>query len=136
MEKAEVVKLEIPGSAEFVAVARKTVEGITSRISITERELEDIKLAVGEACSNAVKFGDPNKDVCILYRIHPDYLEVEVHNKGDHFLKKDMQPKAPQAEQLPEGKIGLYLIEQVMDELNISSENGVTVVKMVKHLSR
>ena len=136
MEKAEVVKLEIPGSAEFVAVARKTVDGITSRISITERELEDIKLAVGEACSNAVKFGDPNKNICILYRIHPDYLEVEVRNKGDHFRKKDMHPKAPQPEQLPEGKIGLYLIDRVMDEMNINTANGETVVKMVKRLSR
>jgi len=135
MADAKIVKLEIPSSAQFVNVARKTVEGIAASMGLTDEQTEDLKLAVGEACANAVKFSDPSKPaVEILYRITQDSLEVEVRNKGKAFDPKKVQQKEQSPEQLPVGGLGLFLIDKVMDELNISSKRGETTLKMVKQL--
>ncbi len=137
MADAKIVKLEIPSSAQFVNVARKTVEGIAASMALTDEQAEDLKLAVGEACANAVKFSDPGEPpVEILYRITRGSLEVEVRNKGKAFDPKNVQQKEQLPEQLPVGGLGLFLIDKVMDELNISSKCGETTLKMVKHLKR
>lgn len=137
MADAKIVKLEIPSSAQFVNVARKTVEGIAVSMALTDEQAEDLKLAVGEACANAVKFSDPSKPaVEILYRITQDRLEIEVRNKGKAFDPEKVQQKEQLPEQLPVGGLGLFLIDKVMDELNISSKCGETTLKMVKQLKR
>lgn len=56
MPDSEVVRLEIPSSPKYVAVARKALEAIAVNIPLTEQQIEDLKLAVGEACANAVKY--------------------------------------------------------------------------------
>ena len=136
MVRPDVIKLEIPCSAEFVAIARKAVEGIASRLALTDEQTEDLKLAVGEACTNAIKFSEPGKSaVRVLYRIERDRLEIEVRNTGTRFTGNE-DPCKPAVESLPEGGLGLYLIDQVMDELKISCDGGKTTVKMVKRLKK
>lgn len=135
-ENPEVVKLEIPGSAAFVAVARKAVEGIASHMPLNNQQIEDLKLAVGEACTNAVKFCIPiETPIKVLFRIETDRLEIEVRNKGNSFHYNSKCPPKPSVKKLPDGGLGLYLIDQVMDELNISLDCDETVVKMVKRFS-
>lgn len=136
MVKSDVIKLEIPCSPEFITISRKAVEAIASRLALTDEQVEDLKLAVGEACSNAVKFSGPDKSaVRVLYRIELDRLEIEVCNTGTAF-SRDGGTQKPPVEMLPEGGLGLYLIDQVMDELKISCGDGETTVKMVKQLKR
>ena len=133
MVKPELLKLEIPSSHEFIGTARKAVEEIAARTPLTGQDVEDLKLAVGEACTNAVKFSKLNqKTFGLLFRLETDRLEVEVSNNGEAFPIEFICPTKPCIEDLPEGGLGLYLIDQVMDELNISSADGETVVKMVK----
>jgi len=134
--KPEVIKLEIPCSAEFVTVPRKAVEAIARHLALTDEQVEDLKLAVGEACTNAIKFSAPGKSaVRVIYRIKRDRLEIEVQNTGKAFNNNGGTGK-PAVELLPEGGLGLYLIDQIMDELTISYGNGETTVKMVKQLKR
>jgi serine/threonine-protein kinase RsbW len=133
MVQPDVVKLEIPRSAQFVTVARKTIECIGSRLKLTDAQVGDVTLAVGEACANAVKFGDPNSNsVYVQYSIAHDRLEIEVRNAGPAFRWKKHRPVPIPIKDLPEGGLGLFLIEQLMDEIIVRSESGVTAVTMVK----
>ena len=135
MPESKIVKLEIPCSPEFVFIARKTLEGIASRIALTSEQLQDVKLAIGEACTNAIKFSSPEKQaIRVLYRIEPDRLEIEVQNTGDAFHWKKQQDSIPAIKKFSNGGLGIYLIHELMDELHISSESGVNTVKMVKYL--
>jgi serine/threonine-protein kinase RsbW len=135
MDKPEIIQLEIPSTAQFVAVARKAAECIGARMEMTDEQLYDTKLAVGEACSNAIKFSAPDSPaVQLVYRISPDSLEVEVRNKGEAFGPVVKLSDPVDVGIAREGGLGLYLICQVMDELDISCESGETTVRMVKHL--
>jgi serine/threonine-protein kinase RsbW len=134
LAKSEVIKLEIPSSAQFITIARKAVEEIGCRLAMSEDQIADLKLAIGEACSNAVKFSGPGRPpVRILYRLAPDKLEIEVRNKGRAFRRME-PPIEASLDRLADGGLGLYLVNQVMDELSIRSQSGETTLRMAKRL--
>ncbi|MHB0913668.1 MAG: ATP-binding protein [Armatimonadota bacterium] len=130
---SETIKLEIPRSSRFIVIARKTAECIARRAKLSNEQVGDLLLAVGEACSNAVKFADKQSDhVHVTYSLEPDRLTVEVSNDGNGFLR----PPVPRVnDEMQEGGMGLWLIEQVMDELVISTDEGHTSVRMVKRIA-
>ena len=64
-----VVRLEIPAVAEWVAVARLAVAAVASRQRFSVDEIEDIKLAVAEACTNAIQHGPPDGTIEIVCEV-------------------------------------------------------------------
>ena len=51
---ANTVKLVLPGRSEFLQVARLATGGAAARAGLSVDDIEDLKVAVGEACTNAV----------------------------------------------------------------------------------
>lgn len=143
--EGDVIQLKLPSLPDYLGVARLTVSGVANRLGFTFDEIEDIKLAVGEACSNAVKHAyreDDEKGVILLdCVVYPDRLQIIVSDEG-----KGLEG-APAADQLAplyagreideveEGGLGLYLIHTLMDEVEIRSDNGVSV-SMTKYVRR
>jgi serine/threonine-protein kinase RsbW len=132
LRQGEVMQLEIPSSPEYVAIARRAVEGVARRMHFNATQVEDLKLAVGEACTNAIKYGCPTKDcpnVEIKCIMTPESLTVEIRNNHSGCAS----PKVPITPDLSrEGGLGLYLMRQLMDEVNLTWEHGVAVVRMLK----
>ena len=54
-DDVDVVELRVPCKAEWVALARLSVAAVASRLHFSIDEIEDIKLAVAEACTNAIQ---------------------------------------------------------------------------------
>lgn len=52
---AAAVSMALTARAENVMLVRQSVEGAVARMGVTGQQLDDIKLAVTEACSNVVK---------------------------------------------------------------------------------
>jgi serine/threonine-protein kinase RsbW len=52
------VRITIPSRSEYVRVVRLAVLGIASRMAFSYDDVEDIKLAVSEACNNAILHAD------------------------------------------------------------------------------
>jgi serine/threonine-protein kinase RsbW len=136
------VEMKIPAKPEYVGVIRLTISGIASRMGYTYEEIEDIKIAVSEACTNAVQHAYPeNKvgEVIIGFGIYEDKLETMVADSGQSFnflqTKEELGPytESTTVDQLSEGGLGLYLIETLMDEVRVLNRSGVTVF-MVKYL--
>ncbi|OIK16137.1 anti-sigma B factor RsbW [Bacillus sp. MUM 116] len=137
------IEMKIPAKPEYVGVIRLTLSGITSRMGFTYEEIEDIKIAVSEACTNAVQHAyrdDEDGEVVLGFGIYKDKLEIMVADYGKSFnftkKKQELGPytKASTVDQLTEGGLGLYLIETLMDEVVVTNHSGVTVF-MVKYLS-
>jgi len=62
------VELRIPRSCEFVRVARKTAGALAHQLRFTLPDVQDIELAVGEACTNAVEHvGEHCPDILLLF---------------------------------------------------------------------
>lgn len=142
--EARAVVIAIPASSEFVRVVRLAVAGVATRMRFSYEQIEDIKLAVSEACNNAILHAQPaggEAATQVIIRILPgeESLEITVFDQG-HLLGPDLKlPEAAGAWQslddLPEGGMGLMLIQSLMDE--VSSQAGApehTALHMVKHI--
>jgi serine/threonine-protein kinase RsbW len=135
------VEMKIPAKPEYVGVIRLTISGIASRMGYTYEEIEDIKIAVSEACTNAVQHAYPDEEsgeVIVGFGIYEDKLETMVADSGKSFnflqTKNELGPytESSTVDQLSEGGLGLYLIETLMDEVRVLNRSGVTVF-MVKY---
>lgn len=137
------IEIKIPAKPEYVGVIRLTTSGIAGRMGFTYEIIEDLKIAISEACTNAVQHAYKSKEigeVVIGFGLFKNRLEVMVADRGISFdfheLRKDLGPydgSSDTAEFMREGGLGLYLIEALMDEVRIKQSQGVTV-HMTKYL--
>ncbi|WP_349409234.1 anti-sigma B factor RsbW [Pseudalkalibacillus sp. SCS-8] len=139
---SDLIEMVIPAKPDYVGVARLTVSGIASRMGYTFDEIEDIKIAVSEAITNAVNhaYGEDEGEIRLSYGMYDDKLEITVMDKGKSFdveeIKHTTGPvNGKPVEQINEGGLGLFLIETLMDKVDISDDAGV-VVMMTKYLNR
>jgi len=134
LKQGHIVELEIPNSPEYVAIVRQAVEGIARRMDFNEAQIDDLKLAVGEACTNAVRHGcvkDERQHIAVRCMVQNDGLSVEIRND----ISDCELPCVPvQPDLTREGGLGLYLIRKLMDEVDIIWEPETAVVKMHKKL--
>lgn len=55
LNDAPVMELRVPALAEYVSVVRLAVLGLCGRLPLSYNEVEDLRLAVGEACASSVQ---------------------------------------------------------------------------------
>jgi serine/threonine-protein kinase RsbW len=139
----ETVRLTMPARAEYLILARLALAGIAREVAMSEAVLADLKLAVTEACGNAVRHaypagggGEPGT-VNVVYEIGADAIEITVEDEGSGVAFEDL-PADPLAEEDPaESGMGLAIIRAVMDELVVKPRAGTrgTLVRMRKQLA-
>ena len=92
MAEQYVVKVEIPALAEYVAIIRLAISGVATRMHFNIEEIEDIKIAVSEACTNAVQHAYPdteNGKINLVATLHSDKLNITITDSGKGFDAKN-----------------------------------------------
>jgi serine/threonine-protein kinase RsbW len=142
------VEMKIPASAEWVRVVRLATAGVAGRAGFSYDDVEDIKLAVAEACNNAIlhSTSSPTQEaeeipiVTIAWELLDDGLRISVSDTGRLEQPLALKPRSSLAnhtvlEQLPESGLGLLLIESLMDEVqHESGPDADTTIHMTKRL--
>jgi serine/threonine-protein kinase RsbW len=135
---ANVVTLVMPAKSEYLILARLALAGIAREQPIEESVLADLKLAVTEACGNAVRhaYGDDPGVVRVRFVVEREQIEIEVADDGT-VGRTRAQPAPPADNALVESGMGLAIIRAVVDELVIddATDASGTVVTMRKSLS-
>src|ERR1700733_8536671 len=130
-----VVRLEIPAVAEWVAVARLAVAAVASRQRFSVDDIEDIKLAVAESCTNAIQHGAPDNVIGIVCDVSSEGIVISVSDRG-----QGTPLSAVEEERIGEGgrteELGVFLIRALMDSVEYTSDvrDGTQLV-MTKHVS-
>jgi len=131
-----IVELKIPGRAEWVAVARLAVAAVASRLRFSVDEIEDIKLALAEACTNAIQSagGQDAGVIEIVCDAREDELRVTVRDSGAGIHLEPVPPGG-----LDEGRteeLGVFLIRALMDSVDYTSDprRGTELV-MIKRVT-
>jgi serine/threonine-protein kinase RsbW len=134
----EVVRLEIPARAEFVALARLVVSAMASSdVDLPDERVDDLKLAVSEACTNAIEAhgaADTPERVRLSYWTDDRGLEVSVEDRGAGFdpaALPDHPPVTDPARLKFERGLGIPLIRALVDEVEISSSGQGTAVRLL-----
>lgn len=137
----EVVELRVPARAEHLALVRLVVTSLAeSAARLGGGRLDDLRLAVSEACANAVeaygRLGRPGAPITLRLRARPGTIEVEIGDEAGGFDPDELVPHPPveAPERLHhERGLGVPLMRTLADEVEFRSEGGGTVVRLVLH---
>ena len=83
------IEMRLPASAEYVSLIRLTLSGVFTRAGATYDDIEDAKIAVSEAVTNAVKHAYKGKEekgyINVGFELEPDRIKIIVSDQGDSF---------------------------------------------------
>ncbi len=122
------VDLRIPAKAEWVAVARLAVAAVGSRLKFSVEEIEDLKLAIAEACTNCIQQAAVAESIEIKCEASSDELKVTVRDDGKGVRLESV--KSATGEDPRVGGLGVFLIRSLMDvvEYDADPEGGTRLV--------
>ena len=129
----DLVELRIPCRAEWVALARLAIAAVANRLQLSIEEIEDVKLAVAEACTAVIQHENHGEFIELTCETYPDALRIRVHDAGRHL------PRTSRTMDLDEARIaglGVFLIRTLMDEVSydVHPELGTDLL-MIKRLA-
>lgn len=133
-----VIELEIPARPEFVGLARLVVSSLaSSRRDLADDRIDDLKLAVSEACTNAIEAHaevEVDERVVVQWREKGDRLEISVQDRGPGFDPESLpeHPPVTDPERLNfERGLGIPLIRTLVDEVQFDPSTSGTAVRLV-----
>lgn len=130
------MELKFPCKPEFVGVARLAILGVASRMRFSYDEVEDVRLAVGEACTTSVEWAERNgktdSNIVLRSEIGQEKLVVEILDQAGE-RNDDGRSAEPEHES---ENLGALLITLLVDEVSVVPQNGGTHVRMVKNARR
>ncbi|QEK10890.1 histidine kinase [Crassaminicella thermophila] len=134
-EMTDHFSISVPSKPEYVHVVRLTASAIASRMGFDIEQIEDIKVAIAEACTNAIEHGlcYNKQNFDINFFVDDEKMTIEVFDRGHGF--ESSQLKEPDLTSPKEGGLGIFIIKSLMDEVEILSDIGKgTMIKMIKYL--
>jgi serine/threonine-protein kinase RsbW len=131
-----VVTLTFPAKADYLLLSRLALAGLARAHPLEPELLADLKLAVTEACGNAVKhaYGEELGPVTVTFHVADGRLEMTVEDRGAG-LRVTATRDGTFPDQLESG-MGMTIMHAVVDDLEIGAGAGGagTLVRMTKHL--
>ena len=131
-----VVRLTFPAKADYLLLARLALSGLARSVPFDPELLADLKLAVTEACGNAVKhaYDDSGGPVNVAFVTRPDRLDMIVEDEGTGLDPSELPDW--DAESGLDSGMGMSIIRAIVDDLDVrsGSDGRGTVVHMTKYL--
>jgi serine/threonine-protein kinase RsbW len=120
--------LSIPARLERLAEVREFIDHAASAAGFEEAERYEVKLALNEAVTNAIRHGSESPDdrVEILVSEHDGQLDLSVADSGVFVHRFELR------RQLAEGGRGLAFIAELMDGLEVCPEYEGTTIRFSK----
>jgi serine/threonine-protein kinase RsbW len=89
-EKAD-VSLRVPADGAYVSVLRTMTAGLAARLDFTVDDIEDLRIAVGEACALVLPDATPGGDLNAEFSLEPGILTITVSVPTDGPREPDYE---------------------------------------------
>jgi len=125
---SECISLKIPSRPEYVSLARLNSSAVANSVGFDFEEIDDIKIAVAEACNSIIDGLDGIKDsINIEYLIEDMKLDIIIttNHPIDCHLKE--------GDDVLDQNLSLLIIETIMDEVECLKDE-VSGIKMTKRI--
>jgi serine/threonine-protein kinase RsbW len=138
----DMISLIIPARAEYIDIVRLTLYGIATRMGYTYEDIEDMKVAVSEACNNVVlhAYDDSEGKIEVRFDISELELSIVVKDDGKSFNytsvgNSDSPTYEQPLEDVQVGGLGIFMMQALMDHVQVNNQTGTEVI-LTKHLNR
>jgi serine/threonine-protein kinase RsbW len=118
---AEVVRLSVPGSLEYVRVVRLTAAAVAARFGLDVEEIEDLRVAVDELASVVIEAGS-GAEVALTFS-----------NLGDSFA---VEGSAPVDGEPVLDDLTRQILSVVVDGFDIATTDGVAHFRATKRSTK
>ncbi len=76
--KVDLVRLQLPAVGAYLSVLRSATAGLAARLNFTLEEIEDLRIAVDEACALLLPSAVPGANLDCEFELSADELRVTV----------------------------------------------------------
>ncbi|NLJ99871.1 MAG: anti-sigma F factor [Clostridia bacterium] len=132
-------QVEFLSVPENVGLSRVAAASFAAQLDLTLNDLEEIKIAVSEAVSNAIIHGYNNKPigkVWVSMILYEQIMEIIVRDEGRGIEDIEKALSAAYSTDPERMGLGFVFMKSFMDELEVNShKGGGTTVKMSKKIS-
>ena len=129
------VDLTIPMVPEMELAAGRTAEALAEFMDLEKEKIEEIKMALIEACINAFEHSrSKDERVFINFDIGDDDLTIQISDRGQGFDPERAREEVVNRRNRKETRRGwgLKIMEELMDGVSIQSDPNGTTITMVK----
>ncbi len=112
----DAVVITVPSHPKYLSMVRAATVNMGKLYGIEDPVIEDVKLAVDEACSNVIKHayrGDTSKKIVIKYKNMQNGLAVIIEDSGIKANLKSI--KGRDLDDVRPGGLGIHFIKRVFD---------------------
>ena len=128
------IHLNIPSDLVFERVVRASAAELGTTMGFPDERIEDLKLAVSEAVTNAIEHGSRGRaSVEVIFAIDHDKLEVEIIDHGPGVSAFNTERRVVDEEHLDAGMLrgfGMYLISELVDQYEVQTSSEGTCLKL------
>ena len=75
--QADMVTIKLPAAGAYLSVLRTATAGLAARLDFTLDEIEDLRIAVDEACAMLLAQAVPGADLDCTFTLNGDSMRVE-----------------------------------------------------------
>jgi serine/threonine-protein kinase RsbW len=139
MQKPRIVgdTIVIPSNTDFLAEVDSFVEGLLRGYGIDESQIADIAISVSELVNNAIFHGNrasPDKTVTVKVGRFNNSVRIAVSDQGGGFNPDDIANPIAEENLLKEVGRGIFIVESLMDRVDIEVSNGGTTITITKSI--
>ncbi len=132
----KVVQICIPSELGYEKIPISAAAIMAQRMGLTSGRIENLKMAVGEAVTNAIEHGNQlnvEANVLIVLTVQNQSLALEVIDQGEQPI-----PDIPTERQERDDHRGwgMLLIKDLVDEVTVEATPEGNKVKMVVYLNQ
>ncbi|OAH11361.1 ATP-binding protein [Streptomyces jeddahensis] len=130
------VELRFSALPEHVRTARLVAAAVARRAGVDEAVLDEVRLAVGEACTRAVglhQSGGVTAPVRVLLTEEEKQFSIEVGDEVPHAASHGVPGEDGAAVEEPEpeeDEMGLAVISGLVDDVEVSADEHGGVIRM------
>jgi len=122
-----------------ISLVEPILLNLKSEFLIPDEKFYNIMIAITEAVNNAVNHGNklnPEKIVEFIVRANAELLFVKVSDQGEGFDPNNIADCTDPVNLLKSSGRGVYIIKELMDEVDIESSPKGTVMQMTYFLNK
>jgi serine/threonine-protein kinase RsbW len=120
---ADVVLLAVPASGAWLGVLRTATASLASRLQFTLDEIEDLRIAVDEACAILLALASLDGVLSCRFTVTSDALTVDASVPVDN----------PSSVRLPSGEsFAWQVLSALADDVAAKVENGLVSITLTK----
>jgi serine/threonine-protein kinase RsbW len=117
----DVVVLSVPAAGAYLGVLRTATAGLAARLQFTLDEIEDLRIAVDEACAMLLPIAMPDAQLSCRFMVTSDALLVETS-----------VPTTSSGPRLPAESFSWQVLSALADDIEAAISGGNAAIRLTK----